>query len=1446
MANNIEAIREDYGIGDPIRIVCSLGIKEGYIVEFSEKRIKIKPYEEGKKPISISDDNIEDFEEGTPPSFPPQPIADTDLSSAKEDISIDLEPVTSDIEVIPELSEEKILPKEDENGLEEQPVAKEIVPERDKKPIEEPNSLPSFVKGYLDPKDIDRFGGYRPAVHLNGPAKRLRPDQPKIEFSNDLVYLAKQYKSDDDNLREIHANGFITKFNIQEDKSSYGFIYDCQLKKEIYFSEDDLIDDQLYEMENLIGIQVCYIKIKGFKDVKAVGICYPRPVYQVLAMADSLQEEQETMQASYDLLDVVLSEYPDNESAKSLQSQIKHTVRKRQKHSNTTILDVASLKNSMSAPQKGTQLSSKTPERETIYDTEYRMAKSLINQKKPEEALSHYLKAFEGKKEEAIAKDIISLYCSFCGKKYIQKNPEKMELAEHYRQEGKRFLEEFSYLFPRPANSEFLSNQYYVLQEYEKYIEIIDEVIGVTKSLSQKVIFYNKKAVMLSALQRKDEALAVIEEALKIDPQNAYVLNLKSQIESNADVEEILADFEASDNPISPFLQDTIDKYNIFFGVNNNIRNDEEQLFSDKTYKDIANKIKDKNIRSDSQQRSQLLLTKIKIGLNLPIKSFDKRDLALYCNDMARITLSDPNKVQWDVARFYFIESFSLAAAVWEGVRRQFIQYIDTYIIPKRSEIFSINGMKVELLDNRAKEDLRVLILNCNEREYKWEEVLLHSSIQNTAISQMIVEVLYEDPKLRKEAVTIFKKLGKPNIDINSSLEDFSNQWEYLCYERKASQKSQQDTIKSKGTYSSLVTLNRSMKEFESHTSEPWLFSRDRELLSDIYRQLIRKIDLFIMAKAYMSKEDNYRDANVLLTNMIHSIKANPTKFTYEALLPLLQHYKNLLDNEWQNIILTSKPEVTISLQGQSVLIDKDNYVSFQIALSNSKTSSPISNIRLNIPNTDEVTPIFIKEEIENAQSQKESDNTHTDLVRGGDRLIFHIKVKVSDRVVSEKTTTVFVQGTYENSNDTVGKIEAELPLRLYSEDDYQDIVNPYNAGDEVTNEKMFKGRDADIDNYANIIMSSPTKQFIFYGQKRSGKSSVLYWLHKKLTEAGMFCVKFSMADIVRDTREVTFYHHILEKIEEALEDYDDAPEFEVPELSDFEKENPSNPVLPFKKYMKRFKKLCKSTPGWENRILVIMIDEFTYIYSKIKNGSIDSSIMMQWKGIIQDQDSSFAAVLVGQDVVPYFANEEYAKNAFQIMTKERLTYLKEEDALKLIVDPIRDENGDSRYATGAAELILDYTACSPYYIQKFCEALVDYMREKKAIIATTADVTHVARQMIQAALKDDFDNLISGGDKLEFAEINEKTILAVLYRIAYLTKNTDYCSRHDIDHYYKDNEGLIDGEEKVISKVLDNLEMREVVEINEGMYKIKVRLFHEWILSKLTPETASLKGLDQ
>ena len=66
--NKIDAIKEDYNIGDPIRIECRLGIKEGYIIEFKEDRIKLRPFESGRKPISIAEDSIGDFEEAFPPS----------------------------------------------------------------------------------------------------------------------------------------------------------------------------------------------------------------------------------------------------------------------------------------------------------------------------------------------------------------------------------------------------------------------------------------------------------------------------------------------------------------------------------------------------------------------------------------------------------------------------------------------------------------------------------------------------------------------------------------------------------------------------------------------------------------------------------------------------------------------------------------------------------------------------------------------------------------------------------------------------------------------------------------------------------------------------------------------------------------------------------------------------------------------------------------------------------------------------------------------------------------------------------------------------------------------------------------------------------------------------------------------------------------------------------
>ena len=239
------------------------------------------------------------------------------------------------------------------------------------------------------------------------------------------------------------------------------------------------------------------------------------------------------------------------------------------------------------------------------------------------------------------------------------------------------------------------------------------------------------------------------------------------------------------------------------------------------------------------------------------------------------------------------------------------------------------------------------------------------------------------------------------------------------------------------------------------------------------------------------------------------------------------------------------------------------------------------------------------------------------------------------------------------------------------------------------------------------------------------------------------------------------------------------------------------------------------------------MIDEFTYLYSGIKHGNVSSSIMKQWKAVTQNDRAQFSVVLVGQDVVPSFKKEDYASNAFGVIEDIRLTYLKEEPARELREKPILNSSGESRYIGNAVSRIIDYTSRNPYYIQIFCDRLVDTMNRNKAISVTEADVNDVARTFIEgseALPEDKFDNLIRAGESEDLQEYSESHILLVLKQIALNSKNIGYCNREDV-RVLEDKE-----EEDAIFKHLYD---REVLELKgDNNYKIQVKLFQEWLLN--------------
>jgi len=213
---------------------------------------------------------------------------------------------------------------------------------------------------------------------------------------------------------------------------------------------------------------------------------------------------------------------------------------------------------------------------------------------------------------------------------------------------------------------------------------------------------------------------------------------------------------------------------------------------------------------------------------------------------------------------------------------------------------------------------------------------------------------------------------------------------------------------------------------------------------------------------------------------------------------------------------------------------------------------------------------------------------------------------------------------------------------------------------------------------------------------------------------------------------------------------------------------------------------------------------------------------MKNWKALLQE--NYFSAVLAGQDMMPKF--KERFPNEFGTTQDERVTYLKREDAIKLIDEPIRigGQYGKSRYRERAIQRILELTAGSPFYIQIFCNRLVEYMNRKHARLVTEADVEQVKNELIQGVNPlslDKFDNLINSGDTSQDT-ISDEDMLKVLKAIA-LNSHSGPCHRNNITCET----------DSPVNVILDDLVKRDVLKRErEHYYQIRVGLFREWLVA--------------
>lgn len=1159
----------------------------------------------------------------------------------------------------------------------------------------------------------------------------------------------------------------------------FGFIKDGISGMDVYFNVRDVVGDDTHIDSHTA---VVYTLVDGFQGPKAVAIHRPGKVSDFIALIERLKNKGENKSA-YFVTQQIVREYPNN-------------------YAGFTYAKDLSRYNS-------------SPSQQRAYSTNYKIAKKYSLEKKYDKAIEFFYKALDDNiKIETTIKDLAMLYASLCKGEDDMRN-------ESYRIRGIEFMTDWAHKLSRTvSNLQFLENFYYSVRDFDNFFKAVDELVRepiIYKDKTKYSMLLNKRAAAFIRLRRPDDALDCIEESLSVCAGNLGALKLRGIIEGGVpdaeDIDTLVAAsrFDSLTAGLSPFIEQTLDSYEEYAGVP--AKYVEAGQFDEATLKRVQSLVDKASGRS--RERAKYLLCEGKLTRILDLENVARLRFVMfrYCSDMAKNSISDysPN----DVARFYFNEAFSL-----EQNYRKTVQLVAYYLL---TLCYSNTELLQSMSSSVSVDKALSLVFDADCPESAVWEAILCASLYNSEIAAHLVSKLHENENYKQKAYKVLRSFG---VDIRASVtrEDFVSAWEQARERRLNDYKKSITSINALSNCTSIEEIERLLSTNLREEKKSWMCALDKKRIANICNEIAGSISTYIKTTGYRNKESNYNNARGQITQILDDIKICPTKISYEAILPLMRKSIELLNESFDEVVKQSTPNINVRLMSLTGnVVNEDSVVSLQIEVSNHIDSSPIREVSVRIKDSDGVKYI-------------QDDNTSYNPIDGGESQIFKLQVEVSEKVIKNRATDLFAICSYKNGNNINERTEL-LSLRLYSPSDFKPIDNPYSpiadGGPVPLDSNMFFGRETFISNLVDAIIKSPSKQVIIYGQKRCGKSSVLLHLKKSLQETGKtLCVSFSLGDIINNLTESSFYYKILRSIKDELDyiEFDggvDVPNFVIPGFADFKDEDSENPLNTFTKYMVLFKLLCKKTPGWENRNLVIMIDEFTYLYTEIKHGHISESIMKQWKAVTQNNRAQFSVVLVGQDVVPSFKKEDYARNAFGVIQDIRLTYLQEEPARRLIETPILDEKGHSRYIGKAVDRILEYTSRNPYYIQIFCSRLVDYMNQNMSMTVTEADVNEVAESFVSGehSLEEDkFDNLIRAGETQDLQEIPENEILCVLRQIALCTKNINYCNRSDIEVALAPQR---------VDEILKHLEDREVVEKkNDNRYKIQVKLFQEWLLN--------------
>jgi tetratricopeptide (TPR) repeat protein len=748
-----------------------------------------------------------------------------------------------------------------------------------------------------------------------------------------------------------------------------------------------------------------------------------------------------------------------------------------------------------------------------------------------------------------------------------------------------------------------------------------------------------------------------------------------------------------------------------------------------------------------------------------------------------------------DVIRAYYSEAVSVRGE-WD----------DTVTIMLKQLVMSFVQTDVQLLDVPGLPTLETALVRVMSEPHLTEKVLvtlLALPTQGESATRLI-NWIWND-KATREIVqkALASHLGR--LVSGSNQRSFTAAWLQAAEQDRDRRKVYRQITALTEAGAALPVLDRHSDQLKRISQE----MNDLASTTDLVRiadcqAVVTSLREYMSQTAYVERERLFGTVRSGIRDKVREFEEAPTVVSLGVLHPYLLALKQEVEENFAQYAANAEPD---DLAAELVLdryLPGDGSVTVQLQVSNGPDASPVSNVELEVIASDDYYT-GTRDVIPVAES-----------IGAGDSRTCLVSLVASRRAIEQELVTLNCRVHFTlRSGRRVTAPARTFSVRLHPDEEWADIPNPYSAGLPVENPDMFKGRDRMIAELIETVSRSGAS-VVVHGQKRAGKSSVLYHLKQNLTRP-LLAVNLSMLELAGTVTFADLLFRIGIEFHRKVSDEVEALELDAvlpaePDLAQIRQA----PLPTLIDYMLRLQRWLKRVPELADCQLILLIDEFSVIHRNIRVGELPSDFMKGWKALLEK--GFFRCVLVGNDLMPQFISE--FPNEFQVALTKRVSYLDEIYARQLIEEPIRLADQTSRYRGNAVDRILELTGRSPYYIQLFCQRLVHYMNREDVRAPTIgpADVDAVARQLIFSELgRNEFDNLLTPGDS-EVSDIRSTLVIDVLRATR----------RESGPNMYHEVNPDVNPEE---ARVMEDLLRREVVKrLSGNRYRIQVGIFSEWL----------------